>query len=189
MVVSRESYLMLLAALVAERAFELWLSRRNARRALARGGLEVGRAQYRIMVAFHTLFIAACVAGAMTHNGPVSPALSVTALIGETAAQVLRYWSIVTLGESWNTRIIISPHKPVETSGPYRYVRHPNYCAVVLEIACVPLIRGLVIIAALFSLANAILLAFRIPLEERALGESYRRAFASRPRFIPGLVR
>jgi methyltransferase len=87
MVVSRESYLMLLAALVAERAFELWLSRRNARRALARGGLEVGRAQYRIMVAFHTLFIAACVAGAMTHNGPVSPALSVTALIGETAAQ------------------------------------------------------------------------------------------------------
>lgn len=188
MVVSREGYLMLMAALVAERGFELWLSGRNTRRALARGGMELGRTQYRIMVAFHALFIAACVAEAMIHNPSVSPALSVTALIGETAAQVLRYWSIVTLGESWNTRIIVSPHTPIQTSGPYRYVRHPNYCAVALEIASMPLIRGLVITAALFSLGNAILLAFRIPLEEKALGESYRRAFAARPRFIPGTV-
>ena len=78
---------------------------------------------------------------------------------------------------------------PIRTTGPYRYVRHPNYCAVVLEIACIPLIGGLVITAILFSLANAILLAFRIPLEERALGGSYQRAFAEHPRFLPSLVR
>lgn len=189
MVVSRDSYLMLLFALAAERALELWLSWRNARRALARGGQEVGHAQYQIIVAFHALFIVACFAEAMIRNPSVSPALSLTALSGEAAAQALRYWSIATLGWSWNTRIIVTPHMPIQTAGPYRYVRHPNYCAVVLEIVCMPLIRGLVITAALFSFANAILLAFRIPLEENTLGEAYRRAFLSRPRFIPGLMR
>ncbi len=83
--------------------------------------------------------------------------------------------------------IVIPDMEPV-TSGPYRYIRHPNYVAVVIEIACVPLVRGLVVIALAFSVGNAILLALRIPLEERALGESYRRAFTSRRRFIPRLI-
>jgi methyltransferase len=125
----------------------------------------------------------------MIRNPLVSPVLSLTALVGEAAAQAFRYWSIVTLGEAWNTRIIVSEQMPVRTSGPYRYVRHPNYCAVVIEIACIPLIRGLVITAISFSIANAILLALRIPLEERSLGEPYQRAFATPRRFIPGFVR
>ncbi len=180
---------MVLAALILERIFELWLSSRNARRALAGGGREVGRDQYRMIVAFHTLFIVACAAEAMIHNLSASPVLSLVALIGEAVAQLLRFWSIVSLGESWNTRIIVNPHMSSRTSGPYRYVRHPNYCAVILEIACIPLIGGLVMTAILFSLVNAILLVFRISLEERALGESYQRAFAGRPRFLPGLRR
>jgi methyltransferase len=189
MIVSRQWYLILLAALAVERVVELWLSDRHARRAFARGGVEVGRVQYRIMVAFHTLFLVACVAEALLRHPSISPVVTIVALIGEAVAQGLRYWSVLALGDAWNTRIIVNDLLPVQTSGPYRYIRHPNYFAVVLEIACVPLIRGLVITATVFSIGNAIILAFRIPLEERALGDSYRRAFSSLPRFIPRLAR
>jgi methyltransferase len=188
MVISRGIFLAILGALVAERIFELWLSNRNARLAFARGGIELGRGQYRIVVAFHTLFIAACAAGAMRNAPGFSPALSMAALAGEIAALALRSWSVATLGQNWNTRVIVIRDTEPVTSGPYRYIRHPNYVAVALEIACVPLIRGLVTIAVVYSVGNAILLALRIPLEERALGEPYRRAFASRHRFIPRLI-
>ncbi len=188
MVISRGVYLAILAVLVAERIFELWLSNRNARLAFARGGVELGRGQYRIIVAFHTLFIAACAAGAMRNAPAFPPALSLAALAGEIAAQALRSWSVATLGQNWNTRVIVIPNMEPVTSGPYRYIRHPNYVAVVIEVACVPLVRGLVVIALAFSVGNAILLAMRIPLEERALGEPYRRAFTSRRRFIPRLI-
>jgi methyltransferase len=163
----------------------LWLSNRNAQLAFARGGIDLGRGQYRIIVAFHTLFMAACAAGAIRYAPACSLALSMTALAGEAAAQALRSWSVATLGQNWNTRVIVIPGIEPVTSGPYRYIRHPNYVAVALEIACVPLIRGLVIIALAFSVGNAILLAFRIRLEEQALGISYQLAFASRPRFVP----
>jgi methyltransferase len=189
MVIARAGYLIFLGALLAERGFELRLSAHNARRMLAGGGVEVGRAQYRIIVVFHAIFIAACATEALISDSSTAPAVALAAMFGEVAAQALRLWSIATLKESWNTRVIVSPRAPVKTAGPYRYVRHPNYCAVVIEIACVPLIYGLVLTAALFSIGNALLLAFRIPLEERALGESYQQAFASRPRFIPIHVR
>lgn len=111
--------------------------------------------------------------------------LANVALAGEVAAQALRYWSVATLGENWNTRIIVVQGRELVTSGPYRYIRHPNYVAVALEIVCVPLIGGLVITAVIFSVGNALLLARRICLEERALGEPHRRVFASHRRFIP----
>jgi len=189
MVITRTGYLLFLGALIVERIFELWLSARNAPRTLARGAVEVGRSQYRTMVTFHTIFIAVCAAEAMIYDSSSSSVLAWAAVFGEVGAQALRLWLIATLGESWNTRIIVSPHAPVNTAGPYCYMRHPNYCAVVIEIACVPLMYGLVVTAVLFSLANAALLAFRIPLEERALGESYQRAFAEHWRFIPFRVR
>jgi methyltransferase len=189
MVISRGVYLAILAALVAERIFDVWLSNRNARLEFARGAIELGRGQYRIIVALHTLFIAACAAGAMRNAPAFPPALSMAALAGEIAALALRSWSITTLGQNWNTRVIVIRDMEPVTSGPYRYIRHPNYVAVAMELACVPLIRGLVTIAVVFSAGNAILLAFRIRLEERALGKSYQIAFASRPRFIPSVVR
>jgi len=75
------------------------------------------------------------------------------------------------------------------TSGPYRYIRHPNYTAVAIEIMCIPLIRGLLVTAIVFSGLNMLLLRARVRLEEHALGEAYERAFSERPRFIPTLVR
>jgi methyltransferase len=184
LVISHGIYLAILAALVAERIFELWLSNRNAQVAFARGGVEFGRGQYRIMIAFHTAFIAACTIESMLHT-TFPTALVMAAMAGEIAAQALRYWAVATLGEKWNTRVIVVPGSEPVTSGPYRYIRHPNYAAVVIETVCVPLIYGLMITIAVFSIGNAILLVLRIPTEEQALGKSYQRAFASLPRFIP----
>jgi len=177
-----------LAGLSIERHFELRLSKRNAQRALAHGAIEVRRGQYRFMVAFQALFLVACGGEALFRNPAFPEFLSLLALLGEAVAQALRYWSVATLGERWNTRVIVVPDTPPVTWGPYRYIRHPNYLAVVLDIACVPLIRGLMITAAVFSAANAILLAWRIRLEEHALGDRYQRAFAERGRFIPGIL-
>jgi methyltransferase len=183
-VISLRIYLGILAGLTAERIFELWLSNRNARCAFAHGGIEVASGHYAVMVAFHTAFLISCTTESLLHAPALPRVLASVALAGEVAAQALRYWSVATLGENWNTRIIV-PGRELETSGPYRYIRHPNYVAVALEIVCVPLIRGLVITAVIFSVGNTLLLVRRICLEERALGEPYRRAFASHRRFIP----
>ena len=92
---------------------------------------------------------------------------------------------MVTLGERWNARIIVWPNRGPELGGPYRFVRHPNYLAIVLELVSVPLIHGCFRTAIAFSLGNVVLLSIRIPAEERALGETYRIAFAAKRRFFP----
>jgi methyltransferase len=171
-----------LVALVVERLVELVLSKRNAARALARGGVEVGQAHYRVMTAFHTLFILACALEAR----PFDPALFFGFLPGALAAQALRWWAIRTLGDRWNTRVIVVPGDEPVTSGPYRFLKHPNYLAVVIELFCVPMMMGAYFTAIVFSLGNAVLLWVRIRAEERALGEKWEHAFAGKSRLIPG---
>lgn len=178
-------YLIFLGLLGTERLFELALSRRNARRAFERGGREVGQAHYRVMAALHTLFLVSCAAEVVLLGRPFHPAVGLPALVLAVCAQALRYWAIHTLGDRWNVRIIFVPGAAPVTSGPYRYVRHPNYVAVILELAMVPLIHGAYLTAALFSAANAALLYVRIRAEEAALGQAYQDAFAGRPRFVP----
>ena len=90
--------------------------------------------------------------------------------------QLLRYWVIVSLGGRWTMRVLVLPGVPLVTSGPYRFLRHPNYLVVALEIALLPLAFGLVAFAVAFSLANAVVLAWRIHVEERALKQPPRRA-------------
>jgi methyltransferase len=101
-------------------------------------------------------------------------------------AQALRYWAIATLGWRWNTRIVVVPGAAPVTGGPYRFVRHPNYVAVIAEMVALPLVHGAWLTALAFTLGNAWLLRVRIHAEERALGEHWEHAFAGRPRFVPG---
>jgi methyltransferase len=183
MVIGERAYLAILLVVAAERMVELCISRRNAARALGRGGLESGQAHYRAMVVLHAALLVACAVESLTVTRPIPAVLSATALAVAAGSQMLRYWAIWTLGERWNTRIIVMPEAPV-TCGPYRFIRHPNYLAVILEVAALPLIRANWYTAIGFSIANAILLAVRIPAEERALGPAYREAFAARRRFI-----
>jgi methyltransferase len=178
-------YLGLLGLLGLERLFELSLSRRNARRALEQGGREVGHAHYRVMAGLHTLFLLSCALEVVLLGRPFLPALFAVALLGALLAQLLRYWAIRTLGERWNVRILFVPGLPPVTAGPYRFIRHPNYLAVGMEMLCVPLIHGAWLTAALFSIANAALLTVRIRAEEAALGGAYQAAFASVRRFLP----
>jgi len=184
--VSVLAYLLFLLLLSAERVLELWISRRNARASFARGGVEVGRRHYRVMAALHTAFLLSCALEVVLLRRPFPGAPGWAALAGALLAQGLRYWAIATLGERWSTRVIVVPAEAPVVSGPYRWVRHPNYVAVVVEIALVPLVHGAFVTALMFSIANAALLAVRIRVEERALGGAYATAFAGRPRFIPG---
>ncbi len=171
-----------LALLAAERGLELRVSARNARRLRARGAVEAGRGHYPAMVAFHAAFLAACAAepALLPTPWPVPAALS--ALAVAAGAQALRWWAIATLGERWSTRILVPPGAAPVTAGPYRLLRHPNYLAVVLEVAAVPLVGGAWRTALAFSAGNLVLLAVRIRAEERALGAGWAAAFARRPR-------
>jgi methyltransferase len=186
MVSSVALYLAFLALLYAERGLELLVSRRHARLAFAAGGEEIGRGQYRVMVAVHALFPLACAGEVFVLHRAFPGALGFAALAAALAAQALRWWAAATLGARWSTRIIVVPGARPVTSGPYRYVRHPNYLAVMLEAASVPLVHAAWLSAIVFVAANAALLSVRIPAEERAMGEEYSRAFAGLPRFLPG---
>lgn len=189
MVTSRALYLGFLALLAAERLVELRLSRRNAARSFARGGVEAGRAHFRVMAAVHAAFLASCAAEAVLLRRPFPGAVGALSLGFALAAQALRWWAIGALGERWNVRVIAVPGEPPVAAGPYRWVRHPNYAAVAVEMLCVPLVHGAWLTAVAFSAANAALLSVRIPAEERALGAAYARAFAGKPRFLPGATR
>jgi methyltransferase len=185
MVISEPTYLVLLLMLVAERGFELFISQRNAGAALARGGVEVGSSHYRVMVAMHTAFIAACFVESALDVHDDWPIVSLIAFIATFAAQFLRYAAVVTLGERWSTRIIVMPDAKPITTGLYRWIRHPNYVAVIIEMAALPLIRACWVTALVFSIANALMLRVRIPAEEQALGASYCAAFGTISRFVP----
>jgi len=178
-------YLGLLFLLVCERGVELVVWRRNARRAFAAGGVETGRSAYVVMVAVHALFPLACAGEVLFLMRPFPGAAGFAALTVTLGAQALRWWAVAALGERWNTRIIVVPGVAPVTGGPYRFLRHPNYLAVVLEMAAVPLIHGAWLTALVFSALNAALLAVRIPAEERALGRPYAEAFGDRLRLLP----
>ena len=188
MVISLGAYLAILAALAAERMFHLALAARNARRAFAMGAVEHGQSHYPAMAAFHALFLLSAAAEAIVLKRPFPGALGWIALGGALGAQALRYWSIASLGVRWNTRIIVFPGMPLVSRGPYRFMRHPNYLAVIVEIACVPMIRGCWLTAVVFSIGNAALLRIRIRAEEAALGPRYALELDGRPRLVPKLL-
>jgi len=187
MVISLGAYLAILSALALERVFHLVIASRNARRAFAMGAVEHGRGHYPLMAAFHALFLVSAAAEAIVFKRPFPGTLGWIAFGGALSAQALRYWSVVTLGPRWNTRIIVFPGMPPISRGPYRFMRHPNYLAVIVEIACVPLIRGCWLTAVVFSIGNAILLWVRIRAEEAAMGPRYALEFGSRLRLVPKL--
>jgi methyltransferase len=180
-------YLALLALLGLERLGELVISRRNAAHALARGAIEVGRRHFRVMKVLHTTFLVGCAAEVIALHRPFVPLLSVSMLVLVVLAQVLRYWAVLTLGRRWNVRVLVVPGDVAITAGPYRYLRHPNYLAVVIEGVAVPLVHTAWLTALAFTLANAALLLVRIRCEEEALAAhcDYMRRLGDRPRLFP----
>jgi len=166
-------YALLIGAVVAERIAELVVSQRNASWALGRGGIETGRRHYPPMVLLHTGLLAACLIEVFAADRPFIPALGWAMLLLVVGAQGLRWWCVTTLGRQWNTRVIVVPGLALVRAGPYRWLRHPNYLAVVIEGIALPLVHAAWVTALAFTVLNAVLLLrFRIPAEERALASA-----------------
>lgn len=180
------AYLLFLGLIAAERVIELVLSRRNEAWLLARGGLEVGQGHLPLMTSVHAIFLPACALEAWLLGRPFLPGLAIPMIVLVIAAQVLRYWAIATLGRRWSVRVVVLPDVPVVTGGPYRFVRHPNYLAVIIEMFAIPLVHTAWLTALVFTLVNLALLAVRIRAEEEALARHSGYApMAGVPRFVP----
>lgn len=162
-------FALFIAAVAIERLAELVVSQRNAARSLAHGGQEYGRAHYPTMVLLHTGLLAGALVEAIALDRPFEPVLGVVMVALVMASQGLRWWCIATLGPQWNTRVIVVPGAARVRSGPYRFMAHPNYVAVVVEGVALPLVHTAWLTAAVFTVANAVLLAVRIRTENRAL--------------------
>lgn len=175
------------AAVALERGLELVIATRNAKRAFARGGVELGMPHYRVMKLLHASFLVVGPLEVWYFDRPFIPALGIAMTLVLCGTMALRYWVIATLGERWNTRIIVIPDLEPISGGPYRWIRHPNYVAVVVELAAIPLIHSAWLTALFYGLANLLLLRTRIAAEEKALREhcSYQETMSDRPRFIP----
>jgi methyltransferase len=176
-----------------ERVTEIARSRAHDQRMARRGGEVVREPWYAVMAALHagTLVAAPLEATWRARRRPPSRLLQAVGLVGIAASTALRTWVQRTLGDSWSTRVtrFADGGRRVATDGPYRWVRHPNYVAVIIELAALPLAGGALLTALAASTVNALVLARRIPLEERELARdpAWRRAMLPRPRLIPRL--
>jgi methyltransferase len=168
-VTSTQWFVLLILAVGVERIFELVISQRHVRWALERGGVEVGQAHYPAMVALHVGLLAGSLIEVIVLGRVFLPWLGWPMLLGVIGSQSLRWWCIRTLGPQWNTRIVVVPGAPRVTRGPYRYLRHPNYVAVVVEGICLPLVHTAWITASVFSVCNAFVLRVRLREENQAL--------------------
>ena len=162
-------YVGLVAAVVVARGVELAVSERNRRWSIAQGGIESGVGHYPVMVLLHTGLLVGAVVEVLTLDRPFLPWLGWPMLALLVASHGLRWWCISSLGRQWCTRIVVVPGRSAVTSGPYRFLRHPNYLAVVLEGIALPLVHTAWVTAAAFTVANAALLRVRIAAEEQAL--------------------
>jgi methyltransferase len=160
---------MLIGAVAVERLAEMVIAERNRAESRAHGGIEFGAGHYPVMVALHAGLLAGCLIEPIALHRSFIPSLGWPMLAIVLAAQMLRWWCISTLNYQWNTRVIVIPGADRVSGGPYRFVPHPNYVAVIAEGFALPLVHTAWITALTFTVLNAILLRTRIQVENAAL--------------------
>ena len=180
-------FLGLCGAVGACRLVEMTISRRHQRALGAQGAALNPEPIFGAMVALHSGVLAGAALEVVALHRPYVAAVGVPALALVVLANLLRFWVIATLGVHWNVRVVRSMPLGVVTAGPYRFVRHPNYVAVFVELLALPLVHGAYLTAAAGTLLHLLILRRRVSLEESVLmaDEGYRRAFADKPRFVP----
>ena len=157
-----------LFVLISQRLIELLIAKRNERILKAQGGIEFDKNGYRVIVIMHVAFFVSLICEKVFLSRMLNSYWIIfAALFG--VAQFLRYWAIKSLGVYWNTKILVLPNHKLVIAGPYKFLRHPNYIAVIVEIAVIPLIFSCYLTACIFSVINFILLRRRIKIEENAL--------------------
>ena len=153
-----------LGLVALQRLVELAYARSNTARLRRLGAVEADAGGYPLFVLLHAGWLASLAASVPAATPPEWPLIGIFAVL-----QIGRIWVILSLGRYWTTRIITLPDEPLVRTGPFRYIRHPNYLLVVAEIAVLPLAFGAVAVAATFSALNLVLIARRIRIEERML--------------------
>jgi methyltransferase len=171
------------------RLLELRISKRNTAWAFENSGFEVGKEHFKFMTVLHTTFLISCVVEVILLHRPFIPALGYSMLILAIGTQAIRFYTISVLGKLWNVRVIIIPNQPIIKRGLYKYMRHPNYLAVIVEIVALPMIHTAWITAFSFSILNAWMLTKRIRCEEKALSKhcNYMSNFKYIGRFFPSI--
>jgi methyltransferase len=159
----------LLGYVAVQRVTELAISARHTRRLLAAGAVEHGRAHFPLLVALHVLWPAGLIFEVLAGHARPGPAWPIW-LMAFAAAQGLRYAAMAALGERWTVGVLVSPGASLVRRGPYRWLRHPNYLAVIVELIAAPMILGAWRTALAASALNLVALAIRVRVEERALG-------------------
>ena len=173
-----------IALAVAERVYAL----RNERRLLRCGAREIAPVVFRVMAPVYALvFVAALVEHLRFERRPPAGWVAAAVLLF-LASKALKLWAVTQLGRNWTMKVVLPESLTVVTSGPYRYIRHPNYIAVIGEIVALPLAGGAWITALCGGAGFILILAFRIRTEEKALmaHPEYRRAMGRKGRFLPG---
>lgn len=163
-------FFVMMGAIMAQRAVELYIASKNERWMLGRGGIEVGQEHYRLFILLHILFFIFLpmeVGGVFTD---FTLSFNSYFFILFCLAQIGRTWCIMSLGKFWNTKIIVLPKVVLIKKGPYKYIKHPNYVIVFVELIAIPAMFGAYLTAFLFPFLHLLLLTIRIPQEERALG-------------------
>jgi len=191
MELSVELYLALLLLVAAGRLLELRHSVRNQAVLAQQGGAKAAEPRYRWMVALHAGILIGAALEVLLLRRPLIPWLAASALLLFIAANITRWWVIRTLGPRWNVQVMSASRLGVVTAaGPYKWVRHPNYTAVFVEMLALPLIHSAYIVALLGAALHIVVLWNRVRLEESVLMQdaNWRSAFAKRPRFLPGIV-
>ncbi|WP_042223627.1 isoprenylcysteine carboxyl methyltransferase family protein [Oceanobacillus manasiensis] len=157
--------------LIIQRLLEVYIAKRNERWLKAHGGIERGKEHYKWFIIVHTLFFISLLLEVFIKQEVVhNPAFILVTLFILT--QVFRVWCITSLGKFWNTKIIVSPNYPLIKTGPYKYIAHPNYVVVGIELFIIPLMYEAYITSIVFPILHILLLLIRIPAEERVLRET-----------------
>ena len=181
------AYLALLAVVAVGRLLELCISRRNQRTLEARGISKIHEPHFRWMVVVHAGVLGGAALEVTLLQRPILPALAISMGALFVLANFLRWWVIRALAGHWNVEVMASPRLGVVTSGPYRWVRHPNYVAVVAELFALPMIHTAWITALVGSAANLEILRRRVRVEDGVLmsDAAYRMSMGAKPRFFP----
>jgi methyltransferase len=162
------AFWLFISIIITQRILELFVAKQNEKWMKSQGAIEFGKRHYPVIVFVHILFFISLITEVQFFQKDISP-LWPLFLVAFLAVQAVRIWALLSLGRFWNTKILVLPGAAVIKKGPYKYLKHPNYCVVVLELIIIPLMFHAYFTAILFTLLNMFVLSIRIPAEEYAL--------------------
>lgn len=181
------AYPLLVGVIAAQRLLECGISWRHQQALTAQGNTRMPERAFPLIVAVHVALLVGCLVEVALLNRPWQPALGIPMLIVLGLAMALRLWVWASMGSGWTVTVMIGPDLPICARGPYRWIRHPNYVAVIAEFVALPLVHGAWLTAIIASALNGWVLAHRIRAEERSLlaMPAYQATMAAKPRFLP----